>query len=274
MSPPVWTLVVLAGLCLVAVALWLVTRRRLALARRDNAALRTMVARRMERPNVFSHEVRTPLALIHGATELLLEETPGPLTDHQREFLETIADNTAQMSGLADNLLTEARVQSQLLTLHRTQVEVRALMRRTVADLRRFSRIPVELVDTGRRITVEADPNLLRQALWNLVGNAVRHAGDDACVSVEVGESEDTLVIAVSDDGAGMSDADRELLFRPFSADLRDAGDPSPHGTGLGMMVTQQIVAAHGGRVLVDTITGRGTTVFCTLPVRAPQEVP
>lgn len=260
-----WTLVAAGSVCLLLATLLARSGRRLALIRRDNRQLRSMVAHRMERPNVFSHEVRTPLALIQGAGELLLEETPGPLTGRQREFVETIVDNTAQMSALAENMLAEARVDAQLVELHRSQVEIRSLVRDAVNELRRLTHTPLELQNSGRRIVLAADANLLRQALWNLVNNAVRHAGEGAAVAVQVVESEGCVIISVSDDGTGMSETEREQLFRPFTGDL--AAISEGHGTGLGMMVTQRVIAAHGGRVLVDTIAGRGTSVFCTIPL-------
>ncbi|MDN5976605.1 sensor histidine kinase [Acidipropionibacterium jensenii] len=264
MLVPMWILLVVIAAGLVLTNLWIRSRRGLVLIRRDNEQLRTLVAHRMEHPNVFSHEVRTPLALIQGAAELLSEETPGPLTERQREFVETILDNTAQMSALAENMLAEARVDAQLVELHRSQVEIRGLVRDAVNELRRLTHTALEMQNSGRRILLAADANLLRQALWNLVNNAVRHAGEGAVVTVQVTESEGCVVICVSDDGAGMSQAEREQLFRPFTGDLTAMEN---HGTGLGMMVTQRVIEAHGGRVLVDTLAGRGTSIFCTIPI-------
>ncbi|SPF69046.1 histidine kinase [Propionibacterium ruminifibrarum] len=263
----VWAVVLLGVACAGSGVLALVLRRRLTLLRADNEQLRSVVRRRMERPQIFSHEVRTPLALIRGATELLLEGTPGPLTERQREFVETIADNTAQMTQLSETMLTEARIEAQLLTLRRERVEVRSLVRQAVSELRHFTRIPIELDNTGARISLDGDPALLRQALWNLVNNAVRHAGPGATISVQVSEADETAVIAVTDDGAGMTDSDRARLFQPFSS---PPGENDRHGTGLGMLVAQRVIAAHGGRLLIDTIDGRGTSILCALPLGDP----
>lgn len=263
----VWAVVVLGLVCVALCVLALVLRRRLIRLRADNEQLRGAVRHRMERPQIFSHEVRTPLALIQGATELLLEGTPGPLTERQREFIETIADNTSQMTQLSETMLTEARIEAQLLTLHRERVEVRSLVRQTISELRHFTRIPIELDNTGARINLDGDPALLRQALWNLVNNAVRHAGPGATITVQVSEADETAVIAVTDDGAGMTESDRARLFQPFSS---PPGENDKHGTGLGMLVAQRVVSAHGGRLLIDTIDGRGTSILCALPLGSP----
>ncbi|SYZ33640.1 Sporulation kinase E [Propionibacterium australiense] len=168
------------------------------------------------------------------------------------------------MAQLSETMLTEARIEAQLLTLRRERVEVRSLVRQTVSDLRHFTRIPIELDNTGARIVLDADPALLRQALWNLINNAVRHAGPGATIWVQVSVADETAVVAVTDDGAGMTETDRARLFQPFSS---PPGENDGHGTGLGMLVAQRVVTAHGGRLLIDTIDGRGTSILCALPL-------
>lgn len=94
------------------------------------------------------------------------------------------------------------------------------------------------------------------------MNNAARHAGEDSAVTVEVQAADDEVVVSVTDTGVGMSEAERERLFEPFTV----GGSRRP-GTGLAMMITGQIVDLHGGRILVDTIDAHGTTVFFSLPL-------
>jgi len=237
-------------------------RRRLVAAYAETSQVRSLVKERVERPNIFSHEVRTPLTLIRGAAELLAEETPGPLTVRQREFVTTISANAQQVITLAQNMLTEARIDAQLFELTLQEFDLRRLVRETVRDARRVHPSAIRLENAGAPLLVLADRALLGQALWNLVNNACRHAGDGATVTVSATRGEGQAIIAVADDGAGMSDAERAGLFVPFVT------EPDRGGTGLGMMITDRIVAQHGGRLLVDTAPGRGTTVFFTIPLR------
>ena len=261
--PVLWIVVlVLTGVSGTLAVLLVRDRRRLAAAQAETRQVRTLVRERVERPNIFSHEVRTPLTLIRGAAELLAEETPGPLTERQREFVSTIAVNAQQVITLAQNMLTEARIDAQLFELSLQEFDLRRLVRETVRDARRVHQSLIRLENTGAPLLVLADRALLGQALWNLVNNACRHAGDDATVTVSASRGEGQAIIAVTDDGSGMSDAERAGLFVPF------AGDPDHGGTSLGMMITDRIVAQHGGRLLVATIPGHGTTVFFTIPLR------
>lgn len=241
--------------------LWWRARTDAASAHAEADQLRSLVKKRVERPNVFSHEVRTPLTLIKGAAELLAEETPGALNEQQREFVATINVNAQQVISLAQDLLAEARIDAQLFELRPEALDIRALVQRTVRDARRLHPTTIRLENQGGPLTLMADRSLLTQALWNLVNNACRHAGQGATVTVSVTRGENEVVVAVADDGDGISEAERERIFEPFAL----AG--SEHsGTGLGLSITGRIIAQHGGRLLVDTLPGRGTTMFLCLP--------
>lgn len=236
-------------------------QRKLAAARAEARRLRGLVKERVERPNVFSHEVRTPLALILGAAELLADQAPGPLTELQREFVATITTNAQRINDLAQDLLTQAKLEAELFELRTEQFDIRQLARRTVRDARRVQTTPVRLESSGPPLMVLGDPNLLGQALWNLVNNACRHAAPATFVTVSVARGEGQAIVSVSDGGEGMSDEERERLFVPF------ASSAGPDGTGLGLTITRKIINQHGGRLLVDTIPGRGTTMFFTVPL-------
>lgn len=261
MEGVVWLAAAIALVAAVALGIaWLRARRALDASRAEAGQLRDLVKKRVERPNVFSHEVRTPLALIKGAAELLAEETPGPLTRRQREFVTTIATNAEQVIGLAQDLLAEARIDAQLFELHTERLDLRALARQTVRDARRIHPNPIRLENQGPPVQLMADRRLLGQALWNLVNNACRHSADTVAVTVSVTAGDGQVVVAVTDEGVGMTDRERVHLFDSFSTGAHSTG------TGLGMMITERIIAQHGGRLLVDTIEGRGTTVFFVLP--------
>lgn len=253
---------VLGVACAVLATLWLRTRRELAASELTRERLAELVEARVERPNLFGHEVRTPLALVHGAAELLAEQSPGPLNERQREFVDTIATNSRQVIAMAEDLLVEAQLQEDIFEPRLQCLELRQLVRATVREVRRVTSTTLVLVDSGAPILVNADPDLLRQALWNLVNNAVRHAGEQETVTVEVQTSGAEAVLQVTDQGRGMDWEERERLFEPYAV-----GASRRPGTGLGMMVTRRIIERHGGRILVDTQPGRGTSVLLVLPV-------
>lgn len=258
-----WTV----ALCSVALALIvcavLLARSQCSLQRTrgELARLRAFHEERMRRPNVLSHELRTPLTVVRGAAELLLDESAGPLNPDQKRFVQTIAENSNQVIEMASDLLAEASLESELFNLRLEWTEMRQLVRRCVAQLRRVHTASIRMDNHGAPLRIQVDPRLMGQAVTNVVNNAARHAGEGVSILVRVTESEETVTVSVSDDGTGMPPQDRALLFTPFAT----GGSRRP-GTGLGMMITQRIVELHGGKILVDTISRKGTTVFLTLP--------
>ena len=250
-----------------AAALAAIARHRARLARAETQRLRTRVAEHAAPRDALAHEIRTPLSLIRASAELLAEETPGDLNEVQRRFVATILDNTEQAIGMAEDFLTQARLDHELFTLHLESVELRRLVRTLIQEMRRTVAAPMRLQEHGAPIRMVADRRLLRQAIANTVTNAVRHAGEHATITISVSGEEDTALITVADNGRGMTRAQREALFTPFRSQ-NSLEAPVSRGVGLGMVVTKQILTLHGGSVLVDSLTSRGTSVYLTLPIR------
>lgn len=261
---PIWVIpAVAAGLTLIGVAVSARTarlRRSLRDIGQEAERLRELARERAERTSVLSHEIRTPLALVRGAGELLAEQTPGPLNVRQQQFVSTITDNTQQMIDMAEALLVEARLEAALFELHLVTTDLRGLVRQTVRELRRVHTTPILLDSRGVPLLLSLDRGLMRQAIWNLVNNAVKHAGPGVTITVRLTGGDGTALLSVSDDGRGMSaQRSAELL------DTTTRRDTSSSGTGLGIMITRKIVALHGGRMFVDAVPQRGTTILLSL---------
>lgn len=265
-----WTLLpgVLAGSALaVAVILAvLLHRSRAALrrARSETDGFRSLAEDRASRISTLSHEIRTPLAVIIGSGELLLDRQD---TDPTAEkFIRRIVENSGLLNHMAEQLLAEARLDAQLFELRMHRVELRSFIRSQIAQLRKLHGRDIALDNHGGPVVVDADSQLLAQVVSNLVNNAVKHAGAKAKVKVRVTNGDGQSVVSVSDDGRGMTRAERQRLFTPFVS-------TDPRGYGLGMVITQKIVALHGGKLLIDTVSRRGTTMYVTLPDPGHREV-
>ncbi len=265
---PVLT-VVLAVLLLTTTGLALRERRRAVLARAEAERLRVQARERATPRDILAHEIRTPLSLVRGSAELLAEETPGDLNDVQRKFVATIITNCEQAVGMAEDFLTQARLDHEMFSLHLGVVELRSLVRTLVQEMRRSCQAQIRLADHGAPIRLLADARLLRQAIANTVTNSVRHAGPDATVTVSVTAADSSALVTVSDDGCGMSDEQKRSLFTPYSSQ-NSLDSPVSRGVGLGMLVTRQVLELHGGEVMIDTMAARGTTIYLSLPTRRP----
>lgn len=239
----------------------LVRRRQVDLI--TNRHLRRLESRRADQVSMLSHEIRTPLAVIKGSAELLAEEGPGPLTPKQHSFVARILDNSERMTNLAEQLLTQARIEAGVFEVRPTVVDVRGLMRSIVEDLGNVTDVPIVLDAPGAPVRANLDAELIRQVVTNLVMNAARSNHERMPVQIRLTSGEGQLMVSVSDGGSGMTEQQRDRLFRRFSS-----GRPLGNGTGIGLFISQQVIELHGGRIFVDTITGGGTTMMFTLPLK------
>jgi signal transduction histidine kinase len=226
--------------------------------------LSRLLERRAEQVAALSHELRTPLSMIKGGADLLLEESPGPVTPMQRKFLRSVAQQSDHVIGLCEGLLVQAKIESGLFTPRRELTDMSGLARDVVTAMRplcaqRNQRISLDTPQVVPMIAV--DPGLVRQALTNLLSNAMRFTSNGGSIAVRVREIDDGIVVYVSDDGDGMTREQRAQLFRRFAT-----GRPLADGTGLGLVITKDIVELHGGAIMVDTTARRGTTFVLTLP--------
>jgi two-component system, OmpR family, sensor kinase len=236
----------------------------------EAARLLHIVDARSDRITALSHEIRTPLAMIKGAVGLLLEGNPGPLTSQQTKFLQTISQNCENTILLAEDLLVQARIEAGMFKLRLEPVDIKALAWQAKET------IQGGLTERGQTLSLDhpqvmervpADPRLLTQALTNLLHNASRHTSHGGQIFLTIANNDAEVAISVTDDGAGMSAEERQRLFQKFAS-----GRPLGDGTGLGLVITKQIVELHGGQILVDTSLGRGTTVLFTLPRRLKEQ--
>ncbi len=259
----VLALLALAG---VLVLLRRVRRRHDELAE-ENRRWRALAMDRADRVAIVSHELRTPIALISGAAELLLDRAAGELSDLQHDLVDTIDVKASEVLGLAADLLTDAKIDAQLFQFRATTVDIRRVTNSVVRDLRNLYPNRITLSARGASPRILGDPDLIRQALTNLITNAARHAGQEARIAVTVRHHEDGVLIVVSDDGTGMSPAQTSELFR------RGLAGKSETGNGLGMLITRRIIELHGGRCLVDSAVNVGTTILCSLPRRGSDQI-
>lgn len=260
-----WLLVAAFGGGLVGAALVAWRMRRAAAARiAELAQLEQSVQRRADQVNALSHELRTPLSMIKGAVDLLREGTPGPLTPAQKRFLQVVDHQSTQVIGLCESLLIQAKIEAGLFTPQLEKVDVSVVVRDVVTAMRplagqRHQRISLDMPQVMPRIA--ADPILLTQAMTNLLSNASRFTTTGGNIGVRVMLIDTGVAIYVTDDGAGMTRAERYRLFHRFAT-----GRPLADGTGLGLVITKTIIELHGGEIMVHTASTRGTTFLLTLP--------
>ena len=214
-----------------------------------------------------SHELRTPLTSIQGYVETLIED-PKPSPETAREFLSIIQKNASRMSRLTEDLLALAGVESPDYKLAAQPMRASALVQDAIESLGGIVvDSGVELESAGAPDTcVVADADAMNQVFGNLIENAVKYGKSGKKIIVGARDGEGCVEFWVQDFGPGIASDHQERIFERFyrvdKARSRESG-----GTGLGLAIVKHIVAAHGGRIWVETELGAGATFHFTLPL-------
>jgi signal transduction histidine kinase len=212
-----------------------------------------------------SHDLRAPVRAVDGFAAILESDHAGRLDAEGRRLLGVVRDSARRMSQLIEDLLAFARLGRQPLKTRR--VELEELVNQTLAELRAGSGDRRIDVAVGRLGAVDADPPMLRQALANLLGNAIKFTrGRDPAV-IEVGRRDEPAagggaVYYVKDNGAGFDMRYHDKLFGVFQ---RLHGADEFEGTGVGLAIVHKVITRHGGQVWAESQPGAGATFYFTL---------
>jgi len=237
----------------------------------DVTRLRRLEAVRRDFVANVSHELKTPVTSIKGFAETLVD---GAIDDPAaaRRFLKIIAGQADRLNSIIEDLLALSSLEEGRgagMDLQETRLgDVLSVAADVCAPKAEAKGITL-LVECPQGMYVDANPPLLEQAVVNLLDNAVKYSPGGTTVRVTAAPDDGEVVIAVSDEGQGVSREHLPRLFERFyrvdKARSRDLG-----GTGLGLSIVKHVTQVHGGRVSVDSIVGRGSTFRIHLPRRHP----
>jgi signal transduction histidine kinase len=212
-----------------------------------------------------SHELRNPVAVVRANVEAVLaDEASTP--DQRQEAATVVTRATDRMSRLLEDLLATARRRSG--AFEDRDVDLAAVAADAVEEHRLLAE--ERAVQLRERIapgpTAYAEPETLGRALGNLLSNAIRLAPGGSAVTTAVGSREGWAWIAVRDEGPGIPEAEQQRVFDRF---VRGSNGTGSDGTGLGLPIARQIVESHGGRIVLFSAPGVGSTFVVWLPDRA-----
>jgi len=231
------------------------------LARSFNAMASRLEVDAAQRRALFAdvaHELRTPLSVVRGNVEGMLDGVY-PRDD---ERLETLLDETAVMTRLLEDLRTLSLAESGVLPLHKEPTQVAGLVDDLLTAFEpRAAAAGISLTaEVGAMPPVSLDPVRIRQTLENLLANALRHTPRGGKVWLEARRSGKAVCFAVADTGQGIPPEHLPHVFDRFWKSA-DSG-----GSGLGLAIARGLVEAHGGEIRAESALGRGTTVRFDLP--------
>lgn len=222
-----------------------------------------------------SHDLRTPIASIKQASQLLNDGIPSPLAEEQLEILQIIHSNAKRLGDLINDLLDAAKLEAGRLDIQPEPTDLAETIRRLVKSVtplatERSLRVTMKAARDLPR--VHADPVRLEQILMNLVGNAIKFTPEGGEITLSCWADDGMVMCAVRDTGVGIPPEDLPKVFDKFHQ-VRATRTRTTKGTGLGLTIVRYLVEAHGGRVGVESVLGEGTTFTFALPA-APADEP
>lgn len=244
------------------------SRRRKELER-INVELKTLDAARRDLVASVSHQLRGPLGGIRFAAEMFERGDYGPLTPEGKQVMRHIQTGADRLLSLAETSLNAARVEAGIFQSMPSDMDIAAEIRDVVGGLdlnARAKGVALEQKLRGLPPRVRLDREAFRNAIFNILDNAVKYTDHGRIMVDAVCEGRD-LVIAVSDTGAGMSQADIAHLFQKFSRG-EEAKKRSIDGSGLGLYVSKRLIEEMGGTVSAGSAgIGKGSTFRIRIPL-------
>jgi hypothetical protein len=235
------------------------------LARTLNAMLariRLAVAQQRGLVDDASHELRTPLTAMRSEVDVSLRADD--LDPAARAVLESVREEIDRLARIVDDLLTLASADQHGLRLSTEEVELTGVVHSAVAGIRPIAaRHSVALDVAGDRALVSADPERLRQAIGNVIENAVKFSPAGGAVAVRTAAGGDAVLVTVADSGPGIPAGDRERIFERF---FRADGARARGGSGLGLAIAHEIVVAHRGAIRFEPREPHGSIFSIELP--------
>lgn len=210
-----------------------------------------------------SHDLRAPIRAINGYTKILKEDYEEKLDEQGIEVLESIIENSKKMGTLIDDLLAFSKLGRKQVTV--SEIDMDDLVRSVKDELTNAASDNVPIFNITPLLPANGDRSLIKQVWINLISNAIKYSGYNKEIIIEIGafEKDQYIVYYVKDYGAGFDMQYYDKLFGVFQ---RLHSQEEFEGTGIGLAIVQKVVQRHQGLVWAESILGKATTFFFSLP--------
>jgi two-component system, sensor histidine kinase and response regulator len=221
------------------------------------------------------HDLKTPLTSVLATMEMMLDGDFGALNAEQRKAIGEAEGKSEDLLALINDVLEVSRIEEAELTLELQPIAPAALLAEidhewSVRFQQEGAQATVDVTDDAP--VFEADKELLKRVLNNLVQNAVTHSAQAVKINLRARKDGDGVLFTVADNGAGIPPQYHEVIFNKFER-VKTQGVPRTRSSGLGLAFCKMVVDAHGGRIWVQSAEGQGSSFHFTLPTHPPARV-
>ena len=224
--------------------------------------------------SLVSHQLRSPLSIFKWTVDVLerqINPAGGQNEENNYNFLQTLHATTENMISLVNSLLEVSRIEARTFILRKETFSLVELVRGILDNFRKYaeaSNIRLELVEEPGLPLLTADRERIGIAAQNFIDNAIRYTVKSGTIKVSITKNNSYLRVLVGDEGIGIPKHLQKRIFEKFfRVGNLNKTDKQTHGTGIGLYITKEIVEASGGKVGFDSVEGRGSTFWFTLPI-------
>jgi signal transduction histidine kinase/CheY-like chemotaxis protein len=217
--------------------------------------------------STMSHELRTPLNAVLGFSDLLADESYGPLNDRQRRYVEHIHTGGKHLLTLISDILDLSKIEAGRMELTNEILRVETIFGEVLSVMRPLADKKSQSLSKNSKpgLMVRADSVRFKQVLMNLLGNAIKFTPKGGSIELGAHLAGGRVRVEVRDNGPGIPPAEQQRIFEAFYR-LRESGKKT-EGTGLGLAITHRLVELHGGELTLDSELGKGSCFYFSLPV-------
>lgn len=222
---------------------------------------------------IASHQLRSPLTVVKGNIEMLLDESFGQLNDEQTKMMQQVNQANENMIRLIEQMLDITKINQQEVKFNIDDVCVEKILQQVIDDLQLYAdKYNVQFlnyIDKNSTYTMKADQTRLYQIFQNLIENAIKYSDPkkgQGVVTVSSEVQHDKIIIKIKDTGIGIPKSEQSILFKRFQR-ASNAVKLSPDGTGLGLYIVKSMVEIFNGTIEFTSVENEGTTFIVNLPI-------
>ena len=216
--------------------------------------------------SIASHELRTPITVLRGYTQLLARQLDQQGIQEPVSMLKTMDAQISRLVRLVDELLDASKIQAGRLDYEEEPVDLDALVHETVEMLQASSPTHTLYVSGATLTVIPGDKDLLGQVFTNLITNAVKYSPQANSVDITLSSTKEATLVSIRDYGVGIASAHQKHIFDRFYR-VYDSNNKSFKGLGLGLYIAHDIVKRHGGNLTVESAEGKGSSFTISLPL-------
>jgi len=223
--------------------------------------------------NTTSHELRTPVASIKGYIQMLLKQTLGDITEEQKKALEVLLRNTNRLDHLIQDILDISNLESGTMKFIPEKTDITKMIKEVIETMQSSANLKNIKINTKLEETSEIviDQERIKQVLMNLIDNSIKFSPQNSTINLFTKMKKDEVLFEVQDFGRGIPKKKQKKIFERFYQ--VDTGmDRKFGGVGLGLAISQGIIQAHGGKIWVDSMLGKGSTFKFSLPSQSVKD--